>query len=246
MIRPRAQRAFAGGLCILAALAAACVRPPRLAPPASPAAAHALIEALAARERAMQELRVTMRVRVAGGTPASLLSSPAYLAIDRPDTIRLQVLSPFGITVLDLTITGEDYQLMLPLRSEVRKGKIDLDTVAASGAPADERMIVALALLFRPKIDAAACHVENVSTVVCPIGTGLSVRITVDDELRPEHERYERADGAVLLSAEYGEYGSAGPGVMPGHIEIHDAASETTLIVRVLRFRTAEVAGARR
>jgi hypothetical protein len=245
VIRGPAHYALAGVLCILAASAPACVRPPRLAHPASPVEARVLLEALAARERAMQELRVTMRVRVAGGAPASLLSSPAYLAIDRPGTIRLQVLSPFGITVLDLIITGEDYQLTLPLRSEIRKGKIALDTVAASGAPPDERMIVALALLFRPKIDAAACRVESVSTVACPIGAGLTASITVDDQLRPERERYAGADGAVLLSAEYGEYGNAGPGVMPGHIEIHDAASETTLIVRVLRFRTAEVAGAR-
>ena len=246
MSRRRARCALAGALCALAALAAACVRPPRLERPASASEARALLDALAARERSMRQLRVTMSVRLTGGAPASMLSSPAYLAIDRPDTIRLQVLSPFGVTVLDLAITGEDYRLTLPLRHEVRNGTIDLDAVAALGTTPDDRTIVALALLFRPKIDAATCHVESASTVRCPIGAGLSAIITVDGGLRPKGERYTRADGTVLLSVAYGDYGSGGPGAMPGRIEIRDATSETTLIVRVLRFRTGEASGARR
>jgi hypothetical protein len=239
----RARRALAGALCALAALAAACVRPPRLERPASASEARALLDTLAARERSMQELRVSMSVRLTGATPASMLSSPAYLAIDGPDAIRLQVLSPFGITVLDLAITGEDYQLTLPLRHEVRKGRIDPDTIAAPGTTADDRTIVALALLFRPKIDAATCNVESSSTVWCPIGAGLSATITVDDERRPERERYARADGTVLLSVAYRGYGDGGTGTIPERIEIRDTTSETTLIVHVLRFRTGDASG---
>ena len=239
----RTQRALAAALCTLATLAAACARPPRLARPASEVEARTLFDALAARERVMRELRITMKVRVSGGTAAALLASPAFMALGQPGAIRMQVLSPFGITVLDLTITGDDYQLTLPLRGETRKGKIDLGTVAASGAPVDERMIVALALLFRPKIDAQACSVESVSTVVCSIGTGLSATITVDDNLRPKRERYTRADGTVLLSAEYGEYGEGGSEAMAGHIEISDLASATALIARVLCVRTADSGG---
>ena len=227
----------------LAATLAGCVRSPRPVPQARPAETRAVLDALAARQQAMRGLRLSMRVRAAGAGTAALVAVPAYLAIDAPDAVRLQVLSPFGVTVLDLTIRNGAYELVQPLRGETRRGLVDLAALARPGALPDERMALALALLFHPKIRAATCRGETLRTVTCPVAAGIVAHITVDDVRRIVAEAYARPDGRPLLDAAFTDYADDSPIALPGRIDIHDAASGATLRARVVRAHVVGVAG---
>ena len=199
----------------------------------------AIIAAGAARERAQTGLRLTLSVRATAGPPAARLASPAYLAIADPDHLRLQVLSPFGVTVLDLATAGETFTLTLPLRNETRAGRIDLRALAAGTTPDDERMIVALALLFRPKMRTEACRGAGPSAVRCELAAGLSATITVDDALRPTREEYQGPEGRVVLVAELADYPDQSRLTLPEHITISDGQGGPALVVRVVRTRPA-------
>ena len=222
---------------LLLALVAACVRPVALERPATPAEAQALRAALALRERMTRGLRISMSVRIAGGASPSALSSPAYLAVDPAGTIRLQVLSPFGMTVLDLTIIGRDYVLTLPVRNETKRGVVDLAALAAGNDDPGNRMIVALALLFTPKTG-DDCRVESTRTISCPLGSGVTAHTTVDAQLRPISERYTGAGGQLLFAAEFSDYGAV-DALVPGRLEIHDPASDARMVAKVARVRRA-------
>jgi hypothetical protein len=195
----------------------------------------AIIAAGAARERALLGLRLSLSVRATIGPPAARLASPAYLAIDGPDHLRLQVLSPFGVTVLDLVTTNDTFTLTLPLRRETKEGRIDLAALAAGATPEDERMIVALALLFRPKMSRERCRAAGPAAVTCTIAPDLAATITVDDALRPVREEYVGSAGRLVLVADLGEYASPARDALPGRITISDGQGNSALVVRVLR-----------
>jgi hypothetical protein len=232
-------RPFTIALALLALLAGACLRlPPRAPQPTRASASQAtLLAALAERERGTDGLRLSMQVRVSGAAATTFLPSPAYLAVDQPDRIRLQVLSAFGVTVLDLTIAGPRYELVMPLRNRRAEGRVDLAALADAGDPGPDRMILALALLFRHKIDPLACALTPEADVRCTMEGGVIARTTVDDALRPVREEYARADGSALVTATFADYDADGPQALPGHITIADPASGTTLSARVLRAR---------
>jgi hypothetical protein len=210
-------------------------RPSRLGNP-DPAA---IIAAAAAHERALGGLKLTLSVRATAGPPAARLASPAYLAIDDAEHLRLQVLSPFGVTVLDLRTAGDLFTLMLPLRGETRTGRIDLGALAAGTTPDDERMIVALALLFRPKVERTRCRSAAPSAIRCTIAPDLSATINVNDALRVVREDYIGAGDRPVLSAELSEYGTSGIDALPGRIVISDGAGGAALVIRVVKARRA-------
>jgi hypothetical protein len=219
------------------ALSAGACAPPRAPRPALPSASEAaLLATLAERERGTDGLRLSMQVRVSGAAVTTFLPSPAYLAIDQPDRIRLQVLSTFGVTVLDLTIAGPRYELVMPLRDRRAEGRVDLAALADPNDAGPDRMILALALLFRRKIDPAVC-VATPADVRCTMEGGVIAHTTVDDALRPVREEYARPDGSALVSATFADYDGDGPQALPGRITIEDPASGTTLSARVLRAR---------
>jgi hypothetical protein len=208
--------------------------------PEAPRAADAIVAAVGARERALLGLRLTLSVRATAGPPAARLASPAYLAIDDPEHLRLQVLSPFGVTALDLATSGDTYTLKLPLRGEQRDGRIDLAALAEGTTAEDDRMIVALALLFRPKMDRARCRSAGPTAVTCPVGADLTATVTVDEALRPVREEYRGADGRVLLVAELTDYPPAvDSGALPGRITISDGQGGPALVIRIVRSRRA-------
>lgn len=208
--------------------------------PTTPHPADAILAAGLTRERALLGQRLTLSVRATAGPPAARLASPAYLAIDDPEHLRLQVLSPFGVTVLDLRVSGDVYTLHLPLRSETREGRIDLAALAAGEAPEDDRMIVALALLFRPKMDRARCRAAGPTAVTCPVGSDLTATVTVDTALRPVREEYRDTGGRVLLAAELADYPPAVVSdALPGRITISDGQGGPALVIRVVRSRRA-------
>ena len=195
----------------------------------------AIITAGATREGALTGMRLSLSVRALAGPAATRLAAPAYLAIDGPDHLWLQVLSPFGVTVLDLVTNGDTFSLTLPLRRETREGRIDLTALAAGTTPEDERMIVALALLFRPKISRERCRPAGPSAVRCTITPDLAATITVDDALRPIREEYVGPAGRLVLISDLGEYASTTHDALPGRITISDGQGNPALVVRVLR-----------
>ncbi len=232
-------RARAGAACAALAvmvLATGCAR--LLTRPATPATgdAAAIVAAGAAREAAL-----TLSVRATAGPPAARLASPAYLAIDDPRHLHLQVLSPFGVTVLDLTTDGDAFTLTLPLRNETRSGRIDLAALAAGTTPEDERMIVALALLFRPKMDRTRCRAAGPSAVACTVGSDLTATITVDRELRTIREEYAGAAGTIFV-AELQDYASTARDALPARIVVSDGKGGPALVIRVVKSRRAEAA----
>lgn len=195
----------------------------------------AIVAAGAARERALLGMRLTLSVRATAGPPLARLASPAYLAIDGPGHLRLQVLSPFGVTVLDLVADGDTFSLSLPLQDETKEGRIDLAALAAGATPEDERMIVALALLFRPKMSPERCRAAGPAAVTCRLTVDLAATITVDDALRPVREEYVGPAGRRVLIADLGEYASTARDALPGRITISDGQVDSALVVRVLR-----------
>lgn len=197
--------------------------------------APAIVAAGATREQRFPGLRLTLSVRATAGPPSARLASPAYLAIDGPERLRLQVLSPFGVTVLDLATEGDAFTLTLPLRGETRHGRIDLAALAAGTTPEEERMIVALALLFRPKMSADRCTAAGPAAVSCTIATNLAATVTVDDALRPVREEYLGPGGRTVLVSELSEYPDRTREALPGRIEISDGQGGPALIVRVVR-----------
>lgn len=231
--------AIAAELLLASGCARLLVRPPTTVT----RDAAAIIAAGAARERRLTGLRLSLSVRATAGPPAARLASPAYLAIDGPERLRLQVLSPFGVTVLDLATDADTFVLTLPLRGESRNGRIDLGALAAGTTPEDERMIVALVLLFRPKMSGtsgtgdAQCRAAGPATVTCTIAPDLAAAITVDDALRPVREEYRGSTGEAILVAELGDYPTPAPDALPGRITISDGQGGPSLVVRVLRAR---------
>jgi hypothetical protein len=202
-------------------------------------ATSAIVAAGAARERDLSGMRLTLTVRATAGPPTARLSSPAYLAVDGPDRLRLQVLSPFGVTVLDLATEGGSYTLTLPMRGETRRGRIDLAALAAGTTPDDERMIVALALLFRPKMRSDRCIDAGPASVSCTVATNLTATVTVDEALRPIREEYRGPEGAVVLASDLGDYPDRTRGALPGRITISDGAGGPALIVRIVKAKPA-------
>jgi hypothetical protein len=208
--------------------------------PAETRSADAILAAGIARERSLVGLRLTLSVRATAGPPAARLASPAYLAIDDPEHLRLQVLSPFGVTVLDLATSGDTYTLQLPMRGEKRDGRIDLAALAAGTMAEDERMIVALALLFRSKMDRARCRAAGPVAVTCAVATDLTATISVDAALRPVREEYRGSDGRTFLVAELSDYPAAvASGALPERITISDGQGGPALVIRVVRSRRA-------
>ena len=207
--------------------------------PSTPAThtASAIIAAGAARERELPGLRLTLSVRATAGPPAARLASPAYLAIAAPDRLRLQVLSPFGVTVLDLATDGDAYTVTLPMRGETRQGRIDLAALAAGTTAEDERMIVALALLFRPKMRSDRCIAAGPAAVSCTIATNLTATVTVDEALRPIREQYLAPGGRTVLVSELTDYPDRTRGALPGRITISDGAGGPALIVRIVKVK---------
>ncbi len=226
-------------LTVLLAIAPGCARlltrPTRLG--AHDAAA--IVAAGATRERALVGLRLTLSVRATSGPPAARLASPAYLAIDDPEHLHLQVLSPFGVTVLDLATSGDAFTLALPLRGETRHGTIDFAALAAGATPEDERMIVALALLFRPKMDVRRCRAAGPASVRCTIADALTVTTTVDDALRPVRETYAGAHAGPLFTAVFEGYQHADGDTLPQRITIADDHDAASLVIRVVKVRRA-------
>lgn len=224
--------------CLLAVAAGSgcarlVARPQRPAPPA----AAAIVAAGAARERTLAGLRLSLSVRATTGPAAARLAAPAYLAIDDPQHLRLQVLSPFGPTVLDLTTAGDAFTLALPLRGETRRGTIDLDALAAGAAPEDERLVVALALLFRPKMAPDRCRTAGPAAVRCALAADLSVTTTVDALVRPVREDYLGPGGRPLFTALMEDYEGSGPAALPRRITIAAAGGDGALVIRVVKVR---------
>lgn len=241
MNRSRVALCAVLALCVVLALAAGCVAPraPRHPSIAERTPPGAIVAALARRERATRGLRLSMTVRLTGTEQSSVLSSPAYLAIDDAGAIRLQVLSPFGMTVLDLAIHGDRYTLTLPMRHQTSEGTLDLRTLDDPTVAVSDRMIVALALLFRPKAGAGACTGAAPATIACTVGPTLAAHVVVDDHLRPLREDYVRADGKRLLVATYDDYLDDDPTASPRSLVIEDPGSGARMAIRVIRARVA-------
>ncbi|MCC6847589.1 MAG: hypothetical protein IT294_03740 [Deltaproteobacteria bacterium] len=234
--RRRALAYAAAGIAALVA-ASGCAR--LLTRPARVAThdATAIIAAGAARERALAGLRLTLSVRATAGPPAARLAAPAYLAIDDADHLRLQVLSPFGPTVLDLATDADAFTLRLPMRGETRRGAIDVAALAAGTTPEDERMIVALALLFRPKMDRRRCRAAGPAAVNCALAADLTVTTTVDAALRPTREDFLGPGGRPLFTAVFEDYGGAAGSALPGRITISGDGGDGALVIRVVKAR---------
>ncbi len=205
----------------------------------TPLDAAAVIAAGVERERAERGLRLTLSVRATAGPLAARLTSPAYLAIEDPEHLRLQVLSPFGVTVLDLTTAGDRFTLTLPLANERREGRIDLEALTSGSVAEDERMIVALAVLFRPKMSPERCRMAGPFAVRCPVADDLAATVTVDPTLRPIREEYHTQGGRTLFVAELADYPDAGRTTLPGRITISDGRDGPALVIRVIRARRA-------
>jgi len=63
---------------------------------------------------------VTLAMETAGGSTGGR----GYLFYRKPDNFRLTILSPFGQTVLELFVAGEDVTCLLPAKKQAWRGKM--------------------------------------------------------------------------------------------------------------------------
>jgi hypothetical protein len=196
------------------------------------------VAALRAREQAAVGLRLSLKIQ-GEGPKGALPSAPAFLAVERPDHLRLQVLSLFGSTVLDLEIVDDRFRLRLPMSGTVRRGRIDAAAFARGGTADDERMIMALALLFRPKASAGLCAAQGSRDAHCTLAEDVRAVVRLDGAGRPVEERIVRGDGHALLAATYSDYESSGPAAFPNAIQLRDLETGSTMRIRVVRVRSA-------
>jgi hypothetical protein len=221
----------------LALAAAGCAR--LMTPPLAPTrTAGDPIAAVRAREQASVGLRLSLKIQ-GEGPRGALPSVPAFLAVERPDHLRLQVLSLFGSTVLDLEIAGDRFRLRMPLSGTVRRGRIDAAAFARRGSADDERMILALALLFRAKAGAGLCTARGSRDVHCTLAEEVRAVVHLDGAGRPVEERIVHGDGRPLLTATYADYDGTGPAAYPRAIVLRDLEADAAMRIRVVRVRRA-------
>jgi hypothetical protein len=224
-------------LIVALALVAGCAR--LMTPPPGPRATVGdPVAALRAREQASVGLRLSLKIQ-GDGPKGALPSAPAFLAVERPDHLRLQVLSLFGSTVLDLEIVGDRFRLRMPMSGTVRRGRIDAAAFARRGTADDERMVMALALLFRAKASAGLCTARGSRDVHCTLAEDVRAVVRLDGAGRPVEERIVHGNGRALLTAGYSSYESTDPAAFPRAIVLRDLETGSTMRIRVVRVRGA-------
>ena len=208
MIR-RALRVLALGLACGSVAGCALLRPE--GPGAPPASVSAMLEALDARREAVHALRA--RARVKAGI-AALWTRQAVL-VRRPDAVRIDVLSPFGVA---LALGTEDGALWIwpPSQGVRHEGSASPENLARIlGTPLAMRDLVDVLLGLPPKREPVAPPTARRTDageweVVLPLADG--VQTLWFDEATSELRRAaeQRGEGPVLRVG-FGDYQAGFP-----------------------------------
>lgn len=175
-------------LIIIAALLAACSTTTRQLPASVPVQPGAVVETLSS--------TVTVSLRTADRN----LAARGVMLYRRPDQLRLILLSPFGTTVMEAQLNGEQLTLAYPANGVAYRGQVNelpaatgqrgfamlrwvLDTDLPTGA-------VATGIVSRPAVRGA---IEQVS-----LQDGLVVEKNLSSGERVRYRNYRSHDGVPL------------------------------------------------
>jgi len=158
--------------------------------------------ALQARERSVHALRAQFVATATQGSESR--RADGVLLVQRPDRVRLRLVSPFGLTVLDYTSAGGQTRLLLPLEDRTLDGTAGATDAAAS--PADFGRLL-LRLGDEPGAQCSARAAEAAVVVDCVGADGTLVRqATIDPATATVVRDVGFARGDPQVTMELGDY----------------------------------------
>ncbi|MCK6553064.1 hypothetical protein L6Q96_00535 [Candidatus Binatia bacterium] len=228
----RAGRPPALLLALLALVPGGCARPApgpvadRVVRSDDPARVFAAVRA---RERSVQTIRA--RFVVAAVVEEETRRADGVMLVKRPDRVRLRLVSPFGLTVLDYTRVGDRSRLLLPLEGRT----IDGSAGASDGlaAPADFGRLL-LRLGDDPAARCTPRHDGEAIVVDCVGSDGSLLRsATIDPTTATVTREVAYADRDVAVVMELSDYGVVDNVPLPFRLRLAYPRSGASTDIRV-------------
>ncbi len=195
-------------------LVAGCARPPAPLPPA----AGDPLAVLRARTAAFSSVRA--RFSAVAHLDGTQRQASGVLLARRPDALRLRLIAPFGITVLDYTRSADGTAVWLPADS-------------AGPAPPDLALFAHLGL--DDALPSDRCHASGqqgaLALYTCTLPPHGERLLAVDPETATLRAAHDWFDGQPVLSRTYDDYRLVGTVPLPYRLSLH--AAQATVEVRI-------------
>lgn len=223
----------------MAMLCGACAA--RVPPPGVPVvASRTATDSYAAvldRENTIRTLRARfVATAVQGGEKRA---ADGVLLVKRPARVRMRLLSPFGLTLLDYTSVDGQTRLVLPLEDKVETGTAS--TTDGTFSPAD---IGRLLLRAAPgAADGCTPRADGARVVVdCDASSGaLSRRMTIDPGTATVAHEVYFADGKPRVSTDLSDYRLVDGVALPFSIVLTYPERDLTMRVEVRSYEVNPV-----
>jgi len=155
-------------------------------------------------------------ISVSVKTPERSMGGHGFLIFKRPDRFHLAVLSPFGLTLVDIYSDGDRFTCVIPTRQTAYSGRIsELPDRDGLKAWAMMRWVVE-----RTPVAGPALQRENVN------GAGVRERLYYDSQGLLDRKETEEGDRVV-----YRDYRNVEGVAVPESIELTNSRDDTVRIV---------------
>lgn len=200
--------------------------------------AHKLTTALAARDKALDSMQTPAVMEYTAG--AQHLKAKEDIVVRRPDNLRVEAMSPFGVALL-LAAQGTDLQIFEPGQNRFTRGSATAETlyryVRIPMAPADA---VGLLMGLAPRDFALASAADSVSSdgamTILRYGnpsSGIRQLGFADGNLAMVRET--ASDGRVTYEVRYSNYHDIGGVMFPYLVDAEFPTAQSHVTFRYLR-----------
>ncbi len=224
--------------------------PKRPEPPPPPPDVEPEVVLDLARERVVPDpLRSRLTVRVASPVLEVAGSTGGGIVVDRPGRLRLDVFGPLGATLFTVVSDGLAFDVVSWRESQhfaSERAELALRELTGGVAGLDDLLAVLVGDLPFPEVEAAALlRLDDGAAMVTLEGPEGIVVEAVLDPLRGTPSSFAARDGhgALVLSAEYGDYAPiAGEGtpLVPDRILLYVPELQLTLELRYRGWSTPD------
>jgi hypothetical protein len=228
--RARSELSFALAtlLFVLAGCPAARAPLPGVAA-ADPADILAIVRA---REERITSLRARFTARTR--TPGGERSADGVLLVKKPDSFRLRLYLPFGLTVFDYVSVGERVQLSLPLEGRIVNGPPTGDLALFSQSDLGQ------AFLRGPQAFPGTCRPQwdgdGAVLVRCSDAAGVPQRrLRIDARTATIAEEISYAEGSERVVMRFEDYRVVDGGVLPFRIALSQPQRGVSVTISVRR-----------
>lgn len=224
----------AGSLLLVALLAGGCATLKPAGPGLPALTAADLQRLLAERREALHSLRSEASIAVS--SPERSGKARQFLMAERPDRLRVEVFSPFGVAFVLATAQG-DLAAYVREENRVYRGAATPENLARYTALDLHVADVVDVLLGGPpqRVVRSASVFAEASTGLLRLRQetegGAQVVLFGGEPLLPAEVQELDADGALLWRANFGEYRSVGGVAVPTHIGVEVPSAEESLEV---------------